>query len=186
MNQSYKTPSGFVHQITTILPNTHISPETAYVVDDYPYGFRLRCKIRYWLEFKKNKGFRFGSQTTNPKVAGEVWNKPKYSTYSEYAAAMYLNEENHVTWAGLDVYADLKEAIEWTKVFGAGVPVAGLPILKAFLAQRCGYERSKLEGKVVIKTTVLGVAQSEVVQSNYTQEEFQQFYNFVKEFCAIK
>lgn len=31
----------------------HTSPETAYVVDDYPYGFRLRCKIRYWIETKK-------------------------------------------------------------------------------------------------------------------------------------
>ena len=34
-----------------ILPGIHISPETAYVIDDYPYGFRLRCRIRYWLEF---------------------------------------------------------------------------------------------------------------------------------------
>ena len=24
----------------------HTSPETAYVVSDYPYGFRLRCQIR--------------------------------------------------------------------------------------------------------------------------------------------
>jgi hypothetical protein len=30
----------------------HISQETAYLVDDYPYGFRLRCKIRYWLEYQ--------------------------------------------------------------------------------------------------------------------------------------
>jgi hypothetical protein len=30
----------------TILPD-HTTPETAYVVDDYPYGFTLRCKIRY-------------------------------------------------------------------------------------------------------------------------------------------
>jgi hypothetical protein len=42
----------------------HTSPETAYVVEDYPYGFRLRCKIRYWLEFKAKKGFRLVSQTT--------------------------------------------------------------------------------------------------------------------------
>src|SRR5437762_10605235 len=36
----------------------HISPETAYVVKDYPYGFRLRCQIRYWLEYKPSKGDR--------------------------------------------------------------------------------------------------------------------------------
>lgn len=60
----------------------HNSAETAYVVADYPYGFRLRCQIRYWLEYRKGKGFRFVSQTTNPKRPGEVWNKPKASTYS--------------------------------------------------------------------------------------------------------
>jgi len=49
----------------------HISPETAFIVDDYPYGFRLRCKIRYWLEYNPKHGFRFVSQTTNPKRAGE-------------------------------------------------------------------------------------------------------------------
>jgi hypothetical protein len=36
----------------------HVSEETAFLVEDYPYGFRLRCKIRYWLEFDPKKGFR--------------------------------------------------------------------------------------------------------------------------------
>jgi hypothetical protein len=63
----------------------HVSPETAFVVEDYPYGGGLRCKIRYWLEFKRGQGFRFMSQTTDPRKAEngkpEVWNKPKASTY---------------------------------------------------------------------------------------------------------
>jgi len=37
------------------------------LVEDYPYGFRLRCKIRFWLEYAPKRGFRFVSQTTNPK-----------------------------------------------------------------------------------------------------------------------
>jgi hypothetical protein len=57
----------------------HVSPETGYVVDDYPYGFRLRTKIRYWLETKRGTGQRFCSQTLNPKTG--QWNKPKCSTY---------------------------------------------------------------------------------------------------------
>ncbi len=64
----------------------HATPETAYLVEDYPYGFRLRCQIRFWLEFKKGHGFRLVSQTSNPKTeaarglpAGTVWNKPKAS-----------------------------------------------------------------------------------------------------------
>jgi hypothetical protein len=78
----------------TIL-NGHTSPETALVVNDYPYGFRLRCKIRYWIEANKRKGMRFVSQTTNPKVPGEVWNKPKASTYTGFMV-MYRDEQGHI------------------------------------------------------------------------------------------
>lgn len=81
----------------------HTTPETAYVVDDYPYGYRLRCKIRYWIETAEKgakKGqMRFMSQTTNPKVPGEVWNKPKASTYAALAV-MFLDSEDHVQWTG--------------------------------------------------------------------------------------
>ena len=31
----------------------HTDEKTAYVVEDYPYGFRLRTTIRYWVETKK-------------------------------------------------------------------------------------------------------------------------------------
>ncbi len=58
----------------------HVSPDTAFVVEDYPYGFRLRTQIRYWIETTKH-GQRFVSQTMNPKT-GE-WNKPKSGTYDE-------------------------------------------------------------------------------------------------------
>lgn len=82
----------------------HISQETAYVVDDYPYGFRLRCKIRYWLEFKKKAGFRLVSQTTNPKLSSaEMWNKPKASTYSTLGV-MGLDEKGYVTWETCNIY----------------------------------------------------------------------------------
>src|SRR5208282_6778802 len=84
----------------------HTSPETAYVVEDYPYGFRLRCKIRYWLENKAGHGSRLVSQTTNPKVAGEVWNKPKASTYASGLCFMYLDEQGHLQWTSLNCYSD--------------------------------------------------------------------------------
>jgi hypothetical protein len=73
----------------------HTSPETAYVVADYPWGFRLRTTIRYWIESKKakNGGQRFASQTINPKTG--QWCKPKYSTYSPIIV-LYLDENNHV------------------------------------------------------------------------------------------
>jgi hypothetical protein len=82
----------------------HTSPETAYVVDDYPYGYVLRCKIRYWIETaskgaKKGQS-RFMSQTTNPKVDGEAWNKPKGGTY-DAMEFMYLDGEGHVQHFGI-------------------------------------------------------------------------------------
>lgn len=80
----------------------HVSPETAYVVDDYPYSWKLRCKIRYWIETKPGFGQRMVSQTTNPKK-GDVWNKPKMSTYCP-VMIMYL-DQGQVHWDGLSFYS---------------------------------------------------------------------------------
>lgn len=90
----------------------HTSPETAYVVSDYPYGFTLRCQIRYWLETKKGKGTRLVTQTTNPKVAGTVWNKPKASTYSGGFAFLYLDEVGHVQSAVVSYYTNGPEQFD--------------------------------------------------------------------------
>ena len=77
----------------------HVDEATAYLVDDYPYGRRLRCEIRYWVDTAligaKTGQQRFAAQTTNPKAAGRVWNKPKCSTYSSLVV-LFLNEEGHV------------------------------------------------------------------------------------------
>lgn len=81
----------------------HTSEETALVVDDYPYGYRLRTQIRYWIETVAKKGDRFVSQTLNPKTGR--WNKPKKSTYSEIGV-IYIDDENgHVKWAALSTHS---------------------------------------------------------------------------------
>jgi hypothetical protein len=79
----------------------HVSEDTAHLVEDYPYGFELRCQIRYWLHVS-DKGsargqVRLMSQTTNPKVSGTRWNKPKASTYWPWAV-MYADALGHVRW----------------------------------------------------------------------------------------
>jgi hypothetical protein len=90
----------------------HTSSDQAYVVDDYPYGFRLRCRIRYWVETKAGFGQRFVSQTTNPKKPGEVWNKPKAGTYCPLIV-MYLDDETgHVKHAVLHTWGQTLEQIE--------------------------------------------------------------------------
>lgn len=79
----------------------HTSFETAYLVEDYPYG-RLRCKIWFWVEANK-KGFRFCSRTENPKT-GRL-NAPKCGQYYKVAGAMYLDDVGHVKFSGLSEYS---------------------------------------------------------------------------------
>jgi len=121
----------------------HVSPETAYVVEDYPYGFRLRCKIRYWLEHNPKRGFRFVSQTTNPKRPSEVWNKPKASTYCRFGGAMFLDENEHCHWAGLTEYSSGAEAKAWLEKYGEGVPEAGRMLLNKFVAAKVAYDAAR-------------------------------------------
>lgn len=98
----------------------HESPETAYVVEDYPYGFRLRTKIHYWIE-TTNKGQRWVSQTLNPRTG--KWNTPKKSVYSPILV-MVLRDvwtKNtigaHVETVGIGVWEKEEELDEFTKQF---------------------------------------------------------------------
>lgn len=120
----------------------HVSPETAYTVDDYPYGFRLRCTIRYWLDFKAGHGFRLASQTTDPKHGGR-WNKPKFSTYSKFGAAMFLDENDHVKWSGLTEYCSGAEAKQWADTYGDGVPEVGKQVLAKWVAAKLAYDANR-------------------------------------------
>lgn len=129
----------------------HISPETAYLVEDYPYGFRLRCQIRYWLEYKPKKGFRFVSQTTNPKKPGIVWNKPKASTYSLFGGAMFLDDKGHVDWSGLSEYCSGAEAKAWADKYGAAVPEAGRLLLDKWVAAKLAYDSNRNSGDPLVK-----------------------------------
>lgn len=90
----------------------HTSPETALEVKDYPYGFRLRTSIFYWIETVAKKGDRFCSYTINPKNGRK--NAPKKSTFSNIGV-MYSDEKGHIHWQGVTNYAkpeELKAFIE--------------------------------------------------------------------------
>jgi hypothetical protein len=96
--------------------NGHTAPESAFVVEDYPYGFRLRCKIRFWIE-TATKGTKKGqqrvvSQTTNPKAAGEVWNKPKFSVYHGMAILL-LDDQGHVQSDGISLVPWPEHCSRW-------------------------------------------------------------------------
>lgn len=81
-----------------------INKETAYKIENYPYGFKLKTTIYVWLETNKN-GVRMVTQTINPKTWKE--NKPKKSTYDVYKR-LYINEDWHIKNYSYNHYS-----IEW-------------------------------------------------------------------------
>jgi len=131
----------------------HISPETAYIVDDYPYGFRLRCKIRYWLEYHPKRGTRLCSQTTNPKRPEEFWNTPKCSTYCYLAGCMFLDENNHVQWEGLSEYSTAQSSIDWYETYKDGLIPEVLERVEAWIRAKRKYEELRDQGKIEITVT---------------------------------
>jgi hypothetical protein len=139
----------------------HTSRETAFVVEDYPYGFRLRCKIRYWLDYNPKRGFRFVSETTNPKRAGEFWNKPKASTYCRFGGAMFLDENDHVHWAGLTEYSTGAEAVAWKEKYGDAVPEAGRAKLNEWVVSKVAYDKAREAAKAKGENSPLSVGLEE-------------------------
>ena len=134
-----------------ILPPIHTSVETAFVQDDYPYGYNLRCKRRAWLEWKKHPKnaadgiwkVRFCTQTTNPRRAEEHWNAPKKSTYSEFAAAMWLDADNHLHWMGLSRYSDLEECVKFRDGFRDYLSPDVLQALEDWCLLKTAYEAGR-------------------------------------------
>lgn len=119
----------------------HNSRETAHVVDDYPYGFDLRCKIRYWLEHRTGFGSRLMSQTTNPKFEGDVWNKPKGSTYTPGMARMFKDAKGHVQWAVLRTSAGPDEVVRFLDLLGHLFDMRDRYIFQMYVLESRSYNR---------------------------------------------
>lgn len=133
----------------------HTSEATAYLVADYPYGFRERTQIRYWLESKPKKGWRFVSQTMNPKT--NRWNKPKASTYIEWAAVMYLDDKGHVHWDGVGPYSDEQKILAFVTTF----PGADLRELRKVVPAKLRFLRGLLSGEIFMTVNKVRQPRSE-------------------------
>ena len=116
----------------------HNSEETAYVVDDYPYGFRARTQIRYWTEYTPNRGFRYASQTLNPRV--HRWNAPNKSTYAELAGQLYLNRDQHVQFARLTEYSNANQVREFLRDF----PQTDKTVVRPFVLLKIQWLRRRI------------------------------------------
>jgi hypothetical protein len=154
----------------------HTDENSAYVVDDYPYGFRLRTKIRYWLEKSPSKGYRFVSQTLNPKT--QKWNAPKKSTYAELAGAMYLDEKGHVQWDNVNVYTKASHVLDFVRKF----PRADLSTLKIWAKKKFKFYMDLVEGKAYF--TMNGVRQKpteeDIGEANDQAEQWFEVSTYIK------
>ena len=68
-------------------------------VDNYPWGYRLKTKRRYWVETTK-RGDRVCYRTLNPKT--DNWCAVKRSTY-DAVLLLYFDENNHVKSYGISL-----------------------------------------------------------------------------------
>jgi hypothetical protein len=98
-----------------------VSPETAYLVEDYPYGRRLRCRVRYWIDTPTAGAYRGAQrllhQTTDPRRPGQPWNKPRGSTYA-LRTWMYLDDQDHMQHTGLSPYGLDPHRDAWLRLTG--------------------------------------------------------------------
>ena len=88
----------------------HVNQDTAFYVSDYPFGYRERCRIRYWIETSEKgakKGeMRMVSQTTNPKKGHpEFWNKPHPGIYCPLLLMVQREDNGHIESRGLDFWS---------------------------------------------------------------------------------
>lgn len=90
--------------------------ENPLIVENYPYGFRLKTKIAYFIDTKKNKQ-RLGTKTLNPKT--QLWNKPKYSTYTDIIVLGKDKEKGYIHNLGFGItYSDKEDLNKWLNFLG--------------------------------------------------------------------
>lgn len=100
------------------LPNPQPTEDNPHVIEDYPYGFTLRCKMRVWVEYREGFGYRYFSQTSNPKKDNLVWNKPKHGTYNPFPIIVGTDDEGHTTHTAMHGYMEKDEMEKWLAEYG--------------------------------------------------------------------
>lgn len=95
--------------------NIFKSSQGQHTSENYPWGYKLKTKALFFMEFNPKKGFRLVQITTNPKTGREC--KPKKSTYCDDGLDfLYFNEENHVKRFCYSFNDTLEKKIEAAKI----------------------------------------------------------------------
>lgn len=106
----------------TVLPPIYTSFDSAYVIADYPYGFRQRTEMKIWIETNnkdRTRPQRVVSCTKNP-ATGE-WNKVKRGTYQMMLVLFIDHKDNdHVKNDAMSEYS-AENAGEFLAEYGEGL-----------------------------------------------------------------
>ena len=104
--------------VMTIIYNKDAA-DNAVTVENYPWGYKLKTKRKYWIETTK-RGDRLCYQTLNPKT--DKWCAVKKSTYAGIKV-LYENEEGHIKthsldpmWASEEWLAEFLNLVDLTKL----------------------------------------------------------------------
>jgi hypothetical protein len=132
--------------VARVLPPVHTTPESAYVIEGWPWGRRLRCRKRFWIESKPKHGQRLVAQTTMPpeKNAAEPWCKPKAGVYGAVVVLYLTTAEGHVHHTGLHTWAyaayEPEKAQAWLDTFREGIDPKRVEVIEKAIAR--GHERN--------------------------------------------
>lgn len=77
--------------MSTIQVANHVSEETAYLINNFPYSFGVFTSVRYWVETKATYGQRLMTQIANP--AGGWW-KAKTDGYTDIVILTIKTNQN--------------------------------------------------------------------------------------------
>jgi len=78
-------------------------------VSNYPWGFKLKTKRKYWIESNKTQGDRLCFCTLNPKT--EKWCAVKKSTYNA-VELLYIADNGYIKSDGIYKYGVNEEEIK--------------------------------------------------------------------------
>lgn len=104
-----------------VLPSSHNSPETAYVIEQYPFGSGLVCYKRIWIE-SPNKGAKSKSQRVVYQTTKRFFNKNYTSDTSQTAPmedAHLWNKEKKGVYGAMTILF-IEEGTGYVKIDGLG------------------------------------------------------------------
>jgi len=158
--------------------------DTAIEVNNYPWGFRLKTKVRYWIE-SNNKGDRFIKRTLNPKT--NEWCNPKKSTYSSVMVMTSKEEEDKtfISYESISNFSDIKEVSLFENTHKNHLTDRQLKQICKLKSFHGAYEDMKVE---IVNTSMMTEEEKkdhnkkQITAENYLMKKANSLYNT----CIIK